>query len=133
MTENAKQNEVVDCPNHRDKICILRRLKKKKGSSDLVKSLKSETDDGLSSCSNYPERPTLDEMQIDKPVLPEIEHLRGKLTDEQLEAIKDVLVRNEEVFRDIRQTSAVVIVNCVEHEIELEKNVRYHTGRGRGA
>ena len=43
MTENSKQNEVVDCPNHRDKICILRRLKKIKGSSGLVKSLKSET------------------------------------------------------------------------------------------
>ena len=79
MTENSKQNEVVDCANHRDKICILGRLKKIKGSSGLVKSLKSETDDGLSSCSNFPERPTLDEMQSDKPVLPEIEHLRGKL------------------------------------------------------
>ena len=131
MTENAKQIEVVDCPNHRDKICILRRLKKKKGSSGLVKSLKSETDDGLSSCSNYPERPTFDEMQIDKPVLPEIEHLRGKLTDEQLEAIKDVLVRNEEVFS--RHKADIGCCNCVEHEIELEKNVRYHTGRGRGA
>ena len=74
MTENHKQNEVVDCPNHRNKICIMRRLKKIKGSSGLVKSLKSETDDGLSSCSNFPERPTLDEMQSDKPVLPEIEH-----------------------------------------------------------
>ena len=31
MAENSKQNEVVDCPNHRDKICILRRLKKIKG------------------------------------------------------------------------------------------------------
>ena len=31
VTENQKQNEVVDCPIHRDKICILRRLKKKKG------------------------------------------------------------------------------------------------------
>ena len=41
MTENSKQNEVVDCPNHRDKICILRRLKKIKGSSGLVKSFKS--------------------------------------------------------------------------------------------
>ena len=85
MTENQKRNEVNDCPNHRDKICILRRLKKIKGSSVLVKSLKSETDDGLWSCSNFPERPTLDEMQSDKPVLPEIEHLRGKITDEQLE------------------------------------------------
>ena len=98
MTENSKQNEVVDCPNHRDNICILRRLQEMKYSSGLVKSLKSETDDGLSSCTNFPERPTLDEMQIDKPGLPEIEDLRGKLTDEQLEAIKDGLERNEEVF-----------------------------------
>ena len=32
MTENQKKNEVVDCPNHRDKICILRRLKRIKSS-----------------------------------------------------------------------------------------------------
>ena len=41
MTENVKENEVLDCPNHRDKICILRRLKKIKCSSGLVKSLKT--------------------------------------------------------------------------------------------
>ena len=101
MTENVKENEVLDCPNHRDKVCILRRLKKIKCSSGLVKSLKSETDDGLSSCSNFPERSTLEELELDKPVLPEIDHLRGKVTDEQLEAIKDVLDRNQD--RDIRQ------------------------------
>ena len=28
MTEHVKDNEVLDCPNHRDKICILKRLKK---------------------------------------------------------------------------------------------------------
>ena len=95
MTENPKQNEVIDCPNHRDKICIFRRLKKIKDSSGFVKSFKSGTDDGLLGCSNFPERPTLDEMQRDKPVLPEIEHSRGKITDEQLEAIKE---RNEDVF-----------------------------------
>ena len=49
MTENVKKNEVLECPNHRDKNCILRLLKKIKCSSGLVKSLKSETDDGLSS------------------------------------------------------------------------------------
>ena len=38
MTENMKENEVLDCSNHRDKICILRRLKKTKCSSGLVKS-----------------------------------------------------------------------------------------------
>ena len=57
MTENPKQNEVVYCPNQKDKICILRRLKIFKGSSGLVKSLKSETDDGLSSCSNFRKDP----------------------------------------------------------------------------
>ena len=36
-----------------------------------------------------PERPTLEELEMDEPVLPEIEQLRGKGTDEQLEAIKD--------------------------------------------
>ena len=117
MTENQKQNEVVDCPNHRDKICILRRLKKIKSSSGLVKSV---TDDGLSSCSNFPERPTLDEMQSDKPVPPEIEHLRSKITDEQLEAIKDVLERNEEVFS--RHKADIGCCNFVELEIELEEN-----------
>ena len=70
-------------------ICILRRLKKTKGSSGLVKTLlKSDTVDGLSSCSNFPERPTPEEMEMDKPVLPETEHVRGKVTDEQLEGIR---------------------------------------------
>ena len=55
MTENVKENEVLVCPNHRDKICILRRLKKIKNSSGLVKSIKSEIDYGLSSCSHFPE------------------------------------------------------------------------------
>ena len=82
MTENVKENEIIDCPNHRDKICSLRRLKKIKCSSGLVKSLKSETDDGRLSCSNFPERPTLEELERVKPVLPEIVHLRGKVTDE---------------------------------------------------
>ena len=78
MTENAKENEILEFPNHRDKICILKRLKKIKDSSGHVKALKSDTNDGLSSCSNFPERPTLEEMEMDKPVLSEIEHLRGK-------------------------------------------------------
>ena len=73
---------------------------------------------------NFPERLTLDEMQTDKPVLPEIEHLRGKLTDEQLEAIKDVLERNEEVFS--RHKADIGCCNFVEHEIELEENAVPH-------
>ena len=124
MSENVKENEVLECPNHRDKICILRRLKKIKDSSGLVKSLKSDTDDGLSSCSNFPERPVLEEMEMDKPVLPEIEHLRGKVTDEQLEAIKDVLERNEDVFS--RHKADIGCCNFVEHEIELEESAVSH-------
>ena len=63
-----------------------------------MKSLKSETDDGLSSSSKFAERPTLEESQMVKPVLPETERLREKVTDEQLEAIGDVLDRNQDVF-----------------------------------
>ena len=113
MTENVKENEVLDSPNHRDKICI-------KDSSGLVKSLKSETDDGLSSCSNFPEKPTPEEMEMDKPVLPKIEHLRGKVTDEQLEAIKDVLERIEDIFS--KHKADIGCCNFVEHEIELEES-----------
>ena len=124
MTENVKENEVLDCPNHRDKICILRRLKKIKCLSGLVKSLKSETDDGISSCSNFPERPTLEEMEMDTMVLPEIEHLRSKVMDEQLEAIKDVLDRNKDVFP--KHKADIGCCNFVEHEIELEESVVPH-------
>ena len=59
-------------------------------------------------------------MQRDKPVLPEIEHLKCKITDEQLEAIKDVLERNVGVFFSKHKAD----IGCcifVEHEIELEK------------
>ena len=63
-------------------------------------------------------------MQSNKPVLSEIEHLRGKLTDEQLEAIKDVLERNEEVFS--RHKADIGCCNFVEHEIELEENAMPH-------
>ena len=61
---------------------------------------------------------------MDKPVLPEIEHLRGKVTDEQLEAIKDVLERNEDVFS--RHKAEIGCCNFVEHEIELEESAVPH-------
>ena len=41
--------------------------------------MKSETNDGLSSCSIFPERHSSYKLESDKPVLPEIEHLRGKI------------------------------------------------------
>ena len=120
MTENEKENEVLDFPNYGDEICILRRFNKIKDTSGLVKSFKSEINDRLSSCSNFPERPTLEEMEVDKVVLPETEHLRGKVTDEQLEAIKDVLERNEDVFFS-KHKADIGCCNFVEHQIELQE------------
>ena len=61
---------------------------------------------------------------MDKPVLPEIEHLRGKVTDEQLEAIKNVLERNADVF-SIHKAD-IGCCNFVHHEIELEESVVPH-------
>ena len=54
----------------------------------------------------------------------EIEHLRGKITDEQLEAIKDVLDRNNAVFSKYK--ADIGCCNFVEHEIELEENAVPH-------
>ena len=50
--------------------------------------------------------------------------MRGKLKDEQLEAIKDVPERNEEVFS--RHKADIGCCNFVEHEIELEENAVPH-------
>ena len=89
-----------------------------------MKSLKSATDDGLSSCSIFPERPTQEELEIDKPVLPEIEHYRGKVTDEQFEAIKDVLDRNQDDY--LRNKADIGCCNFVEHKKELEESAVPH-------
>ena len=65
--------------------------------------MKSETDDGLSSCSFFPERPTKTELAANKPVLPEIEHLKGKRLDKELDSLRAVLNRNADVFRGMSQ------------------------------
>ena len=110
MTEKVKENEVLDYSNHGDKNCILRKLKKTKDLSSLVESLKSETHKGVSSWSNFSERPTLEELETDKPVLLEIEHLRGKVTVEQLEVNEDVLYLNQDVFsKDMHALGAVIL------------------------
>ena len=71
-----------------------------------------------------PERPTLEELEMDKPVLPEIEHLMGKLTDEQLEAIKDGLDRNQDVLS--KHKADIGCCNFVEHKKELEESAVPH-------
>ena len=86
-----------DCPIHVDKDKILNRIDEFKCFNKLF-SMKFETDDGLSSCSNFPKRPSSNELEFDKPVLPEIEHLRGKVGEGDFESLRAVLNRNADLF-----------------------------------
>ena len=81
--------------------------------------MKSETDDGLSNCSNFPERPTETELAANKSVLPEIEHLKGKISDKELDSLRSVLSRNADVFS--KHKADIGCCNFVEHEIEIEE------------
>ena len=56
-THNLKKFSVKDCPYHAKKEKILKRINELKSIQKLI-SMKSDTDDGLSSCSNFPERPS---------------------------------------------------------------------------
>ena len=66
-TQNLKKYSVKDCPYHANKDKILKRINELKSIHKLF-SMKSETDDGLSSCSNFPERSSSHELESDKPV-----------------------------------------------------------------
>ena len=81
--------------------------------------MKSETDDGLSSCSNFPERPTETELAANKPVLPEIEHLKCKISDKELDSLRTVLSRNADVFS--KHKADIGCCNFVENEVEIEE------------
>ena len=74
-TQNLKKHNAKDCPYHANKDKILKRVDELKSIHKLF-SMKSETDDGF---SNFPERPSSYELESGKPVLPEIEHLKGKI------------------------------------------------------
>ena len=81
--------------------------------------MKSETDDVFLSCSSFPERPSLYELESDKPVLPEMEHLKGKIGERDLESLRAVLNRNADVFS--KHKADIGCCNFFEHEIELEE------------
>ena len=61
-TQNLKKYSVKDCPYHANKDKILKSINELKSIHKLF-SMKSETDDGLSSCSNFPERPSSYELE----------------------------------------------------------------------
>ena len=116
--ENLKKFDVTKCPLHANQECIMKRTNELKSSRKLF-SMKSETDDGLSSCSNFPERPTEKELAANKPILPEIEHLKGKISDKELDSLRAVLSRNADVFS--KHKADIGCCNFVEHEIEIEE------------
>ena len=122
-TQNLRKYSVKDCPYHANKDKILKRINKLKSIHKLF-SMKSETDDGLSSCSNFPERPSSYELESDKPVLPEIEHLKGKIGEGDFKKLRDLLNRNADVFS--KHKADIGCCNFVEHEIELEEGAVPH-------
>ena len=60
--------------------------------------MKSETDDGLSSCLKFPEHPSSDKLESDKPVLLERKHLKGEIGEGDFASLGAVLNRNAVVF-----------------------------------
>ena len=81
--------------------------------------MKSETDDGLPSCSNFPERLLTYELESEKPVLPEIEHLKGVIGEGDFESMRAVPNRNADVVS--KHSADIGCCNFAEHEIELEE------------
>ena len=110
--------DVTKCILHANQECILKRVNELKSFRKLF-SLKSETDGRLSSCSNFPEGPTERELAANKPVLPEIEHLKGKISDKELDSLRAVLSPNADVFS--KNKADICCCNFVEHEIEIEE------------
>ena len=121
--ENLKKFDVTKRPLHANQECILKRVNELNSSRKLF-SMKSETDDVLSSGSNFPERPTAIEFAANKPVLTEIEHLKGKLSDKELDSLRAVLSRNADIFS--KHKANIGCCNFVEHEIEIEEGSVSH-------
>ena len=88
-TQNMKRYSVKDCPNHADKYKILKRIDEFE-SIDKLFSMKSETDEGLSTCLIFPERASSNKLESDKPVLPEKVNVRGRIGEGDFESIRAV-------------------------------------------
>ena len=82
-------------------------------------SMKPETHDGLSSCSSFAERPTETELAANKLVLSEIEHLKSKISDKELDSLREVLNRNADVLS--QHKADIGCCNFVESEKEIEE------------
>ena len=78
----------------------------------------------MSSCSIFPERPSSYELESDKPVLPDIEHLKGKIGEGDFESLRTVLNRYADVFS--KHKADIGRCNFVEHQIELVEGAVPH-------
>ena len=122
-TQNMKKHSMKDSHYHANKDKVFKRITELKSIHKLF-SMKSVTDDGLSSCSNFPERPSSYELESDKQVLTEIEHLKGKTGEVDFELLREVLNRNADAFSKHKVDNDCC--NFVEHEIELEEGAIPH-------
>ena len=113
-TQNSKRDSVEDVLTMPIKIKFFKRINELKSIHKLF-SLKSETDDGLSSCSNFADRPSSYELVSDKPVLPEIEDLKGEIGEGDFESLRAVLNRNADVFS--KHEADIGCCTFVEHEM----------------
>ena len=76
------------------------------------------------------ERPTEAELAANKHVLPEIEHLKGKTSDKEIDSLRAALKRNADVFSKYK--ADIGCSNFVEHEIEIgEGSVPHREGARR--
>ena len=110
-----------DCPYHANKYKIFKKFNEFKS---IHKQFSMTTDDSLSSCSNFPERPSSYELESDKPVLTEIEHLKRKIGEGDFEILRAVVNRNADVFS--KHKADIGYFNFVEHKIELEEGAVPH-------
>ena len=92
-TSNLEKFHVKDCSFHADRNLFLKRIIELKSLKKRF-SMRSETDDGLSCCSNFPDHTSSYELESSKSVLPEIEHLRAKIGELEFKSLKKVLNRN---------------------------------------
>ena len=122
-TQNLRRHDVKDCPYHAKKDIIFKRINELKSIHKLF-LMKSETNDDLSSCSNFPERPSSYELESDRPVLPEIEHLKGKIGEGDFDTLRAVLNRNADVFS--KHKADIGCCNFVQHKIELDEGTVPH-------
>ena len=122
-TQNLKKYSVKDCPYNNKKDKILKRTNK-------IKSIRNfffnEIRNGrrLVELLEFSGRPSSYKLESDKPVLPEMEHLKGKIGEGDFESLRAVLNRNADVFSKHKADIGCCIF--VEHKIELEEGAVPH-------